>query len=212
MYVAVLQYRKPVGGGGVGQLPPSVITKGSTGPSPSNSPRGRMMDRSEPSLEEDRASLNSFKTCPSEPNISYLPRQVSESYAQPQPQQEAAAARPSRKESTGSRKESAGGAPKTILRTNAYAAEPRLSAREQMQQEGAPPGPPRSPSGVPLPQLVERPPSQTEFSYGSGGTLLAHQPPPPPQGAGPPTATLRRPSPATAPGQTQQQNVRFKDG
>ena len=36
-----------------------------------------------PSLDEDTASLNSFKTCPSEPNLSFVPRQVADSYASP---------------------------------------------------------------------------------------------------------------------------------
>ena len=173
---------------------------------PSNagtSPRHRPMDRMEPSLsvEEDRASVNSFKTCPSETNLSYLPRQVSDTYATSGGA--GTSTLPARKESSTSRKEStasrtrkdsagssttasvpaataaaaAAGAknshpsssslsPKTsILRSNAYAAEPRRTT----SPSGLPPseGPPRSPSGVPLPQLVERPPSQNEFSYGS---------------------------------------------
>ena len=172
------------------------------------SPRGRAMDRGhmEPSLsvEEDRASVNSFKTCPSETNLSYTPRQVSDTYGATLP----AAAR---KESTNSRKESAATAtaprtrkdsagssttttrtasaegaknshpssasasgpsslsPKTsILRSNAYAAEPRRTTSPSgLAAPSAEGQPPRSPSGVPLPQLVERPPSQNEFSYGS---------------------------------------------
>ena len=167
------------------------------------SPR-RPMDRNmEPSLsiEEDRASVNSFKTCPSETNLSYLPRQVSDTYAGGGASTLPAA----RKESSTSRKESAASrrkdsesssatappagsknsnsgsslSPKTsILRSNAYqggvggayAAEPRIiSGPRTPTPSGLPPseGPPRSPSGVPLPQLVERPPSQNEFSYGS---------------------------------------------
>ena len=160
-----------------------------------NSPR-RPMDRNmEPSLsiEEDRASVNSFKTCPSETNLSYLPRQVTDTYATSGGGGAAATFPAARKESAASRKESAAsrrkdssasstataaaaaaaaaGAknshssslnPKTsILRTGgAYAAEPRIISPSSE-------GPPRSPSGVPLPQLVERPPSQNEFSYGS---------------------------------------------
>ena len=154
-----------------------------------NSPR-RPMDRNmEPSLsiEEDRASVNSFKTCPSETNLSYLPRQVTDTYATsggggaaatfPAARKESAASR--RKDSSASSTATAAAAaaaaaagaknshssslnPKTsILRTGgAYAAEPRIISPSSE-------GPPRSPSGVPLPQLVERPPSQNEFSYGS---------------------------------------------
>ena len=168
------------------------------------SPRGRAMDRGhmEPSLsvEEDRASVNSFKTCPSETNLSYTPRQVSDTYGATLPsaaarkestnsRKESATAPRTRKDSAGSsttttRTASAEGAknshqtssgpsslsPKTsILRSNAYAAEPRRTTSPSglaapTSAEGQPP---RSPSGVPLPQLVERPPSQNEFSYGS---------------------------------------------
>ena len=164
------------------------------------------MDRGhmEPSLsvEEDRASVNSFKTCPSETNLSYTPRQVSDTYGATLPaaarkestnsRKESATAPRTRKDSAGSsttttRTASAEGAknshpssasasgpsslsPKTsILRSNAYAAEPRrtTSPSGQLAAPSAEGQPPRSPSGVPLPQLVERPPSQNEFSYGS---------------------------------------------
>ena len=170
---------------------PQAMTTSSAG----TSPRGRPPDRGnmEPSLsiEEDRASVNSFKTCPSETNLSYLPRQVTDTYATSGGGGAAATFPAARKESAASRKESAASrrkdssasstataaaaaaagaknshssslSPKTsILRTGgAYAAEPRIISPSSE-------GPPRSPSGVPLPQLVERPPSQNEFSYGS---------------------------------------------
>lgn len=36
---------------------------------------------SQASVDEDTGSINSFKTCPSEPNLSFVPRQISDSYA-----------------------------------------------------------------------------------------------------------------------------------
>ena len=188
-----LPYRRP------SPRAPQPTMSGSAG----TSPRGRAMDRGhmEPSLsvEEDRASVNSFKTCPSETNLSYTPRQVSDTYGATLPaaarkestnsRKESATAPRTRKDSAGSsttttRTASAEGAknsppssasgpsslsPKTsILRSNAYAAEPRRTTSPSgLAAPSAEGQPPRSPSGVPLPQLVERPPSQNEFSYGS---------------------------------------------
>lgn len=217
-----LPYRRP---GPASRSPQAMMTS-----SAGTSPR-RPMDRNmEPSLsmEEDRASVNSFKTCPSETNLSYLPRQVSDTYAT----SGGAATLPGRNESSTSRKESAASrrrdsaasgerdsaagaknshsslSPKTsILRSNAYAAEPRLISPRTPTPSGLPPseGPPRSPSGVPLPQLVERPPSQNEFSYGS----LMQQGPGAPTGPGPPpmAAVVRRPSPSGAPAK----HIRFPE-
>ena len=159
-----MPYRRP---GPVSRSSQGAMSSGAV-----SSPRRNV----EPSLsmEEDRASVNSFKTCPSETNLSYLPRQVSDTYAAsgaatlPAPRKESSA---SRKDSAGSKNSHSALGPKTsILRSNAYAAEPRTAQRPTTPSAlppGAGEGPPRSPSGVPLPQLVERPPSQNEFTYGS---------------------------------------------
>ncbi len=86
--------------------------------------------------EDDSASINSFKTCPSEPSLhvssNFVPRQVSDSYetrvlGPKQPQQQAQPPRFS--------------PGKVITRANSYAADrsPRSSGLEQQQRPTAPP-------------------------------------------------------------------------
>ena len=144
-----------------------------------------------PSLEDDTASLNSFKTCPSEPNLSVggmVPRQVSDSY-------ETRILGPggggggggggSSGSGGGSSLTSSQSVPsRIILRANSYAADPP---------------PPRSPSG-------------SAGSSSPGGGQL--QPPPPPsigmqEGDGVAVISSRRPR--LSPSPSSSAHIRWKE-
>ena len=127
--------------------------------------RSQQNSSNAPSLEDDTASLNSFKTCPSEPNLSGLgpglvPRQVSESYETRILGPTGSGHKSSFK---GSKHE-----PPVLLRANAYAADP---------------APPRSPTGsagspgVGLPQLAESPEEMMPSATGSLGRSQRQAPP-----------------------------------
>lgn len=108
-----------------------------------------------PSLEDDTASINSFKTCPSEPNLNLtggvVPRQVSDNY-----ETRILGPGSSKTSNNASGGSTSGGnkdPTRIIMRANSYAADP-------------PPG--RTASGATLPQLAESPdePQPLKVRYG----------------------------------------------
>lgn len=177
---------------------PHVVTRKTS--HPGNPGRTRLGDTryppgtgSIPSVEEDTASLNSFKTCPSEPNLnssSLVPRVVSDNYS--------SYGTLTRSPSNRSTSDAAvSTAPKTILRGNSYAAD-QSSPSGRLSGE-----PPRSPSGMPLPQLVD--PSSSSPSHRLSATSMVESPAPSPTGPAPSGPSNR---PVNAPNTT---HIRWKE-